>query len=176
MPSGHKPDSTLTSDDSGFRAPSGWPAPPAAKAPWSVVHTLAYSSLMLPSCIALALWLQVPEWQGFLVGALLTHMALVLTFLGGIHWGIAMRYMATDAHMPVFHIVWGPVPGYIAWFLLMAGAHIALLGLMALTLAIYWVDRQTWPGSGLGRWLPLRSTYTLITLVYSGIALVALSL
>ena len=163
------------SADPSLQPPAEWPPQPTAKASWSVVHTLAYASLVLPSCGALALWLKVPEWQVFLVNALLTHIALALTFLGGIHWGIAMRYMATDAHMPVFHFVWGPVPGYVAWFLLMASAPIALAGMLALTLAIYWVDRQTWPGSGLGPWLPLRSTYTLITLIYSGVALAAMS-
>ena len=152
------------------------PALPPADASWSIIHALTYGSLVLPSLIAAALWLKDPRWHDFLVTALLTHSALVVTFLGGMHWGIAMRYMATDARLPAFHFLWGPVPGYAAWFLLMAGPRMALIGMMVLTLWTFWVDHRTWPGSGLGPWMPLRRAFMLGSLFYSAIALAALSL
>lgn len=152
------------------------PALTQADASWSMIHAVAYGSLIIPVLLAAALWLKDPRWHDFLLTALLTHMALVVTFLGGVHWGIAMRYMATDARLPAFHFLWGPVPGYAAWFLLMAGPQVALIGMMVLTVWTYWVDHRTWPGSGLGPWMPLRRTFTLGTLVYGAIALAALSL
>ena len=162
-------------DDGDGRSPPR-PALAQADASWSMIHAVAYGSLVIPILLAAALWLKDPRWHDFLLTALLTHMALVVTFLGGVHWGIAMRYMATDARLPAFHFLWGPVPGYAAWLLLMAGPQVALIGMMVLTVWTYWVDHRTWPGSGLGPWMPLRRTFTLGTLVYGAIALAALSL
>lgn len=141
-----------------------------------MIHTVAYGSLILPTALAAGLWLKDPRWHEFLLAGLLTHMALVVSFLGGVHWGIAMRYMATDARLPAFHFLWGPVPGYAAWFLLMAGPLVALAGMMALTVWTHWVDHRTWPGSGLGPWMPLRRAFTLGTVFYGTIALAALNL
>lgn len=145
-----------------------------AGASWSMVHTVTYGSLALPTLISMALWLKLPAWQGFLVQALLTHTALAATFLGGLHWGVAMRYMATDARMPAFHFLWGPVPGYVAWLLLMLGERWALSGMLVLAMCAHWVDQRTLPGCGLGPWMPLRRTFTGGTLVYGAIALLAL--
>ena len=169
------PDPNSAGSDTDARAPQR-PGLMQASASWSMVHAVAYGSLVLPTLMALALWLKLPGWHDLVVSALLTHMALVLTFLGGVHWGVAMRYMATDARMPAFHFLWGPVPGYIAWFLLMLSPRLALVGMMALTVWTHWVDQRTWPGSGLGPWMPLRRAFTLGTLVYGAIALAALSL
>ena len=63
-----------------------------------------------------------------------------------------------------------------AWFLLMASPRLALIGMMVLTVWTYWVDHRTWPGSGLGPWMPLRRAFMLGSLFYSAIALAALSL
>ncbi len=151
-------------------------AAPQDEPPWSIVHVLAYGSVALPTLLAGTLWFVEPLWKHFLTSALLTHMALVLTFLGGIHWGIAMRFMATDSRMPMFHFLWGPVPGYTAWLLLMTAAPIAVGCLMVLGLATFWVDLRTWPGSGLGPWMRLRRTFAAGTLICGAIALAALSL
>ena len=168
------PDPHSTGSGTGGSGAPERPLLQPSSASWSMVHVIAYGSLVLPTLIAAALWLQLPAWHDFLVRALLTHMAMVLTFLGGLHWGVALRYMATDARMPAFHFLWGPVPGYIAWLLLMLDAPWALLGMLALALWTHWVDHRTWLGSGLGPWMSLRRAFTLGTLVYGTIALLAL--
>ena len=175
MPARHTHDPTPHGPNAGTGIPHA-PAPAQAEPPWSIVHVLAYGTVLLPTLMAGFLWFLGPAQQSFLTNALLTHMALVLTYLGGIHWGIAMRYMATDSRIPMFHFLWGPVPGYTAWLLLMTSPQIAVACLMVLGLATFWVDLRTWPGSGLGPWMPLRRVFAAGTLICGGIALLALSL
>lgn len=139
-----------------------------------LLHIATYATLALPTAMAIGLWYPQSPWRAWMIGSLLSHMALVLTFMGGLHWGIAMRYAATNARMPMFHFVWGPLPGLFAWLALMADPVSALLLMIVVALWSYWVDFKTWPGSGLGPWMQLRSLFTLGTLCYSIIALLAL--
>ena len=88
--------------------------------------------------------------------------AAVVSFLGGIHWGIGLRYAATETPGHAFHLVWGTVPPLLAWVAIMmpAFAGLPLLGLVLV--ACYAVDRKTWADAGLSHWLPLRWRLTVV--------------
>ena len=75
--------------------------------------------------------------------------AVIVSFLGGIHWGIGLRYAATETPGHAFHLVWGTVPPLLAWVAIMmpAFAGLPLLGLVLV--ACYAVDRKTWADAGL---------------------------
>ena len=140
--------------------------------------------------------------QAWLGWAVCSAAALFASFIGGIHWGIGLRYMATHSDVPTFHFVWGPVPPYLAWGTLLLpvdnlngktdrraiqamGEHlasgtlllpvdIALWLLVAVFVLAYVVDGRTWPGAGLGPWLSLRRQITAMVVACCVLAALAL--
>jgi hypothetical protein len=76
----------------------------------------------------------------------------VLSFLGGIHWGLAMRQVAPPPRV----LWWGVVPSLVAWpaAVMPPDAGLVVLGLMLL--ACYGVDRRLYPLLGASGWLTLR--------------------
>lgn len=84
---------------------------------------------------------------------LAAYAATIVSFLGGIHWGLAF---AAPGGAPPGRLAWGVVPSLLAWpaLLLPPAAGLALL---AVTLALcYGVDHRAYPRLGLAEWLPLR--------------------
>lgn len=101
---------------------------------------------------ALLVWVVNVEAHPYATLALSAYAAVIVSFLGGIHWGIAFRQTAPDASL----FIWGVVPSLIAWVAVMmpASAGLVLHGVM---LAVcYAVDRRVYPVQGLQRWLTLR--------------------
>jgi hypothetical protein len=83
---------------------------------------------------------------------LVTYGAVIVSFLGGVHWGAPTGAAHDGARL------WGVVPSLLAWpMLLLPSTRLALLGL-ALALALCWaVDRARFPKLGLAALLPLRT-------------------
>lgn len=94
--------------------------------------------------------------QGPWAAALLAYGALIVSFLGGIHWGLAMR----QAPPPTYLLVWGVVPSLLAWPMLWLSPAPGLLGLGAALWACYAVDHRVFPAQGIGAWLGLRRLLT----------------
>ena len=84
--------------------------------------------------------------------------ALIASFLGGIHWGLAMLPSKSAG----LHLVWGVVPSLVAWPALLLPLHLALLLIAGVLLACYAVDRAVYPTLGLRPWLGLRSLLTTV--------------
>jgi len=88
-------------------------------------------------------------WAGT---ALTAYGALIATFLGGIHWGLAMLCV-----QPVTRrLGWGIAPSLLAWVALLLPASPGLLLLAGLLAACYAVDRSLYASAGLSGWLGLR--------------------
>ncbi len=86
------------------------------------------------------------------------YAAVVVSFIGGIHWGFAFRQ--PDA--PATLYVWGVVPSLVACLALMLGPA-AGLALHATMLAVcYAVDRSVYATQGAASWLPLRLRLTVV--------------
>lgn len=67
-----------------------------------------------------------------------TYAAIILTFLGAVHWGLAMR----DDRHPAWY-VWSITPALLAWAtLLIFDVELRLLGLIPLYGLAWSVDRQ----------------------------------
>jgi hypothetical protein len=128
------------------------------------VLQLGYAGLLPFVAGALLVWLlrepagaQAAEGQAVMAHslvaqALAAYAAVIASFLGGIHWGLALREPAP----PLAWLAWGVTPSLLAWVavLLPPGPGLVLLAL--LLLACYGVDRRLYPVQGLARWLPLR--------------------
>ncbi|MFO1278788.1 MAG: DUF3429 domain-containing protein [Burkholderiaceae bacterium] len=128
----------------------------------TLIDWLGYAGLLPFIVLALLLWLVDADLHPFVALALAAYGAAVVSFLGGIHWGIGLRYAATETPGHAFHLVWGTVPPLLAWVAIMmpAFAGLPLLGLVLV--ACYAVDRKTWADAGLSHWLPLRWRLTVV--------------
>jgi hypothetical protein len=84
--------------------------------------------------------------------ALLAYGAVILSFLGGIPWGLVMR-----AALPASgRLLWGVTPSLLAWLALLLPPAPGLWLLAVALLLCFVVDRALYRAAGLERWLPLR--------------------
>lgn len=109
---------------------------------------------MAPSLPSAALWLGVAglipflaaagmvlagieAWRGVAVHALVGYAATILSFLGAVHWGFALRAPEAEAWATGRRLALGVVPALIAWAALLAPDAIALGVLIAAFLAVW---------------------------------------
>ncbi len=120
---------------------------------------LGFAGLLPFVLLAALMWLVDAELLPFVAIALISYSATIVSFLGGVHWGIG--FIKGDA-APRFHFVWGVMPSLFAWLALMMPAYAALPLLGLVVVACYVVDKKTYPGAGLAAWLPLRFRLTAV--------------
>ena len=94
--------------------------------------------------------------------ALTAYAAVIASFLGGIHWGLALREHSAQRNL---HLIWGVTPSLLAWVAVVMPAYAGLPLLGLILLACYLVDRSTWPAAGLRAWMTLRFRLTLISVL-----------
>lgn len=117
---------------------------------------LAYAGLLPFVGLALMAWLVDMALLPMVAVALCSYAALIASFLGGVHWGVAWVRAASGATVPAGLLVWGVAPSLLAWPGILMPAHAGLVWQGALLLVCYAVDRRLYPAVGLGRWLTLR--------------------
>ncbi len=115
-------------------------------------HRLGYGGLVPFVAGALLVWLVRPEAHPYVTLALSAYAAVVISFLGGIHWGLAMRL----AEPPAVLLMWGVVPALVASVAVMMPAESGLVIHGAMQLACYAVDRRLYRLQGVAHWLTLR--------------------
>nr|WP_026340537.1 DUF3429 domain-containing protein [Thioalkalivibrio sp. ALJT] len=119
-------------------------AAPAARSDASApaVTVLGYGGLIPFAFFGVAAWMARPEWQAFALEALALYGAVILSFLGAIHWGI---YLVDRQHRvgPLQAPVWAVVPSILAWLALLQPLQESLMTLAVLFLGVLWVDRAS---------------------------------
>lgn len=149
--------STLSLDPSTSHTPPG-----------RLASQLGHASLLPFVGGAVFIWLLSgrvpPEPFFFLVGALTSYAALVIAFLGGLPWGLAVRVRPEDAdHALVQRTLWtGLIRLLTAWIGLSMPPHAGLVVLGGLLIAGYLIDRRLYPLLGAGGWLTLRFRLTIV--------------
>ena len=68
---------------------------------------------------ALLSWTAPPEWRGVALYALAAYGAVILSFLGAVHWGLALRAPAGEAAAMAPRLGLGVVPSLIGWVALL---------------------------------------------------------
>jgi hypothetical protein len=123
-------------------------------APCAAAGKLGHAGLLPFVAGAALVWFVTAEAHPYVVLALAAYAALIVSFLGGIHWGLAMRSATALPPMPL--LLWGVSPSLLAWpaLLMPPSAGLPLLGL--LLVVCYVVDRKLYPRFGAGAWLGLR--------------------
>lgn len=130
--------------------------PPASPSPWAL--RLGHAGLLPFLAGAAAVMLTEGALRHQLGWALLAYAATIGAFLGGIHWGAAMREPAP----PGASLAWGVVPQLAGWLALLLPLPLGLTVAGSLLILSYAVDRQLYPAAGLSGWLPLRLSLTVV--------------
>jgi Protein of unknown function (DUF3429) len=130
--------------------------------PSLLAQRLGYAGLLPFVLLAALLWIVRAQAQGFVAIALVGYGAVVASFLGGVHWGLAARMPQQQA---AFHYVWGVVPSLLAWVAVVMPAYAGLPLLGLILLACYWVDRRSYPQAGWAAWLPMRLQLTVVAML-----------
>ncbi|GAA5166107.1 DUF3429 domain-containing protein [Viridibacterium curvum] len=131
-------------------------SPPKPLAPRRLARCLGHSGLVPFVIPAALLWAGPSAWHAFASQALGAYAAVIVSFLGGIHWGLAFR----DGGAARF--LWGVLPSLVAAAALLLPARHALLLLGLMLLLCYGVDRRVYPAHGLQAWLGLRLQLTAV--------------
>lgn len=137
------------------------PAPahaPLAGDPSRLAWALGIAGLFPFVAGAALQWFSPPGWRMLAASALLTYGAVIVSFLGGIHWGLAMR-TGTPANA---RLVWGVIPSLLGWLAILLDAPWGHVVLTLSLLACLAVDRVVYRAMGLAAWLPLRAVLTVV--------------
>lgn len=124
--------------------------------PWA--ERLGYGGLLPFVVGALLVWLVWPEAHPYATAALSAYAAVIVSFLGGVHWGVAF----TRPDPPASLFVWGVVPSLVAWVAVVMPPSAGLVIHAAMLVGCYLVDRRVYPAFGLARWLTLRFRLTAV--------------
>lgn len=128
-----------------------------------IITRLGYAGLIPFVLLAALLWLVDADLLPFVAIALGGYAATIVSFLGGVHWGIGfMKGKSDSAGAQRFHFVWGVVPSLMAWLALMMPAYAALPLLGLVVVACYAVDSRAYRAAGLASWLPMRLRLTVV--------------
>ena len=108
---------------------------------------------LLPFVVGAALvWLVHEDAHPYATLAMSAYAAVIVSFLGGIHWGLAFRH----AEPPLALLAWGVLPSLVAWVAVMMPPSAGLVVLGVMLVACYAVDRRIYAAEGVARWLTLR--------------------
>ena len=103
-----------------------------------------------------------PLWSGALIG----YGAVILSFVGALHWGVAMAAPGLDPALRRHAFIWSVMPALIAWpATMLAGTLASLLLVVGFVLHLL-QDLRLAPAAKLPAWyLPLRGQLTLVACV-----------
>jgi hypothetical protein len=87
-----------------------------------------------------------------LARGLAAYGALIVSFLGGIHWGLAMRQISPSSRL----LIWGVLPSLVVWPAVMVPPAAGLVIIGVMLLICYAVDRVLYAEQGVAPWLTLR--------------------
>ena len=107
---------------------------------------------------ALLLWLVRPDAHPYVAAALSAYAAVIVSFLGGIHWGLGFRAQPADPS----RFVWGVVPSLVAWVAVVMPPYAGLVVHGVMLIVCYGVDRRIYPVQAAAAWLTLRFRLTTV--------------
>jgi len=96
-----------------------------------------------------------------LLFSLLAYGATIISFLGAIHWGLAMMESSPNS----LRLVWGVIPSLAAWFSLIFSTPLGLAIQCLMLWTCFFVDCKTYPTFNLSAWLKMRFALKLIASV-----------
>jgi hypothetical protein len=124
-------------------------------------NLLGYAGLIPFVVLAAAFWWPDRVAHSFISHALSNYAAVIISFLGAIHWGLAMRdTQPSTTGASVW--IWGITPSLLAWMATLLTSPFDLLFMAILLWICYRVDQKRYPHHQLESWLPMRFRLTLV--------------
>ncbi|WZN58849.1 DUF3429 domain-containing protein [Chloropicon roscoffensis] len=100
-----------------------------------------------------------------------TYAASIVSFLGAVHWGVALGATGASARYNAMRYLWGVTPSLMAWGSLALPEVWCLGGLMGSLASCYAVDRIACGNGLLPRpYLPMRTAATTVALASLGVS------
>jgi small-conductance mechanosensitive channel len=135
---------------------------PLAARPISTVNWLGYGGL-IPFVVLAAVAAVGGDYAGFCSHALFSYGAVILSFVGALHWAFAMTCPELSEPRRDATLRWSVVPALVAWLALLITPAAAGVVLVAGFLAQYLQDRRLASQASLAAWyLPLRLRLTTV--------------
>ena len=130
-----------------------------------LVLQLGYAGLMPFFLMTVGVWPAEATWIGDFVKGQLAYAMVILSFLGGVHWGVALLSNTLPEEISRRALVWGVTPSLIAWCAtLFSGFGFAVM--MAGFIAALQVDKQLYAAYGMPGWLiPMRKRLTTVVVL-----------
>lgn len=129
----------------------------------SIVAWLGYGGLVPFVALAVATLASSANHALPLSDALIAYGAVILSFVGALHWAFAMTFDEMTVRQRNHSFAWSVVPPLLAWPALMLGAGVASVILVTGFLAHYGQDRRLARIAALPAWyLPLRTRLTVV--------------
>jgi len=97
-------------------------------------------------------------YKDIVIFSLLAYGVTIVSFLGAIHWGLAMQQNTSNR----FLLVWGVIPSLLGWISLLLGSVNGLLLLAATLWLCIAVDYKIYPKFGLQHWMSMRFILTAV--------------
>lgn len=129
------------------------------------VRLLGHAGLIPFVALAALVFTAGAEWRYSILWALAAYAAVIVSFLGALHWGLAMR--AEPSAWGSY--LWGVTPCLLAWASLLTPPAVGLCLLAAILWACLLVDRNAYPRFGVAHWLPMRLILTTIASLCCGL-------
>lgn len=126
--------------------------------PGKRARQLAYAGLLPFVAGAALIWIVRADAKQHVEAALSAYAALILSFLGGIHWGFGIRSGQDDPA----RFGWAVVPSLVAWLAVLMPSSAALVIHASMIVVCYLVDRTVYPLHGAAGWLTLRFRLTIV--------------
>ena len=126
-----------------------------------LIQRLGHAGLLPFVLLAAAVWLVTPDLLPFTALALCTYAALIVSFLGGIHWGIGWLQAGRRDGLGV-HFLWGVMPSLLAWPGVLMPPYAGLVWLGLVLIVCYLVDRRLFVRASLTPWLTMRFRLTTV--------------
>jgi hypothetical protein len=138
----------------------------ADAAPPAIALRLGYAGLIPFVLGALLTWSVRPEAHPYVVDALAKYAAVIVSFLGGMQWGLRVTPGAQrpEGASPgaAAGYVWGIAASLGAWIAVVMPPYAGLVVQGALLIACYAFDRRSYSSLGAAGWLTLRFRLTAI--------------
>jgi hypothetical protein len=117
-----------------------------------LAHLLGYAGLIPFVLLTLACWIVHPDWLGDFIKGQLAYGIVILSFLGGMHWGATMLTNGLSNRQTWYTLGWSVTPPLLGWFATMVGGF-GFAVLMAGFIGAYQVDKRLFAWYGMPAWL-----------------------
>lgn len=123
-----------------------------------LAQVLGYAGLIPFVVLAAMAWTLNAAEQALATFALRAYAVTIVSFLGAIHWGLAIRQSPANPLL----LWWGIAPSLVGWVSLLLVPAAASLILAATLWLCFLVDRRVYPTFGLRAWLRMRLVLTTV--------------